>query len=305
MVARQSARANRAPRTLDYEERLDRDARWALDEGERFLKGEGGVHSALRALAERLRVEGIPYAVAGGIALFHHGYRRFTEDVDVLVTKDGLAKIHERLVGLGYTQEFPGAKNLRHADSRVKIEFLVTGRYPGDGKPKPVAFPDPESVREEEDGIAYLRLPALIELKLASGMTEPGRQKDLADVLALIQAKGLSRDFGDALQPFVRAKYAELWSSAQPTAKRYLQIWRNKGLTSDASTLDEMIAALHAAAAELDAMRADGVALDREGGAKDDYAYLVTTDPAIAKKYGFHPEDEFFDAEGPDTDGEP
>jgi hypothetical protein len=35
------------------------------------------------------------------MALFHHGLRRFTEDVDILVTKEGLKKIHAELAGLG------------------------------------------------------------------------------------------------------------------------------------------------------------------------------------------------------------
>jgi len=33
----------------------------------------------------------------------------------------------------------------------VRIEFLVSGQYPGDGKPKPVAFPDPADVAVKID----------------------------------------------------------------------------------------------------------------------------------------------------------
>jgi hypothetical protein len=39
---------------------------------------------------------GIPYAVVGGKALFQHGLRRFTEDVDLLVTKNDLKIIHDK-----------------------------------------------------------------------------------------------------------------------------------------------------------------------------------------------------------------
>ena len=35
------------------------------------------------------------------MALFRHGLRRFTEDVDLLVTKKDLRLIHEKLEGLG------------------------------------------------------------------------------------------------------------------------------------------------------------------------------------------------------------
>ena len=101
-----------------------------------------------------------------------HGFRRFTEDVDILVTREALKAIHERLEGLGYVPPFAGSKNLRDTDSGVRIEFLVSGEFPGDGKPKPVAFPDPADVGVEIDGVRFLSLPSLVELKLASGMTD-------------------------------------------------------------------------------------------------------------------------------------
>jgi hypothetical protein len=157
----------------------------------------------------------IPYAVAGGMAMFFHGFRRFTEDVDILVTREGLDRLHQELEGLGYVPVFPGGKNLRDADSGVRIEFLVTGDYPGDGRPKPVAFPDPEQAAIERDGIRCLNLPTLVELKLASGMTAPARLKDLADVQELIRLLRLPADFADQLQPFVREKYTELWQTMQ------------------------------------------------------------------------------------------
>jgi hypothetical protein len=56
----------------------------------------------------------------------------------------------------------------------------------------------------------------LVELKLASGMTGGvHRIKDLADVVALIKALGLTAEFGDRLSPYVRPKYEELWAGAQ------------------------------------------------------------------------------------------
>jgi hypothetical protein len=63
-----------------------------------------------------------------------------------------------------------------------------------------------------------------------------------------------------------------------------------------------MIASLQDAADTLRAMLADGVTLDSGGGTGDDYAYLITTDPLIAKKYGMHDENEFWnDDEVPPT----
>src|SRR5438309_1195010 len=98
------------------------------------FEDKSAVHAALRRITTRLRELNIPYAVVGGMAMFYHGFRRFTEDVDILVTRPALAEIHRRLDGLGWVPPFQGSKHLRDAESGVKIEFLVTGDFPGDGK---------------------------------------------------------------------------------------------------------------------------------------------------------------------------
>ena len=169
------------------------------------------VHQTLREICEQLDRIGVPYAVAGGMALVAHGYDRTTVDVDILVTPEGLEATHRALDGLGYLPPFEASKNLRDTKTGVRIEFLVSGQYPGDGKPKPVPFPNPSDVSVDIDGIRYLSLPALVELKLASGMTNPGRLKDLADVQELIRTLSLPAEFADRLNPYVREKFGELW----------------------------------------------------------------------------------------------
>ena len=59
---------------------------------------------------------------------------------------------------MGYTPPFAGSKNLRDTKTGVRIEFIVTGGYPGDGKPKPVSFPDPAKVATEIDGTQHARV---------------------------------------------------------------------------------------------------------------------------------------------------
>ncbi len=49
--------------------------------------------------------------------------------------------------------------------------------------------------------------------KLASGMSNPGRLRDLADVQSAIGALRVPREFGDKLHPWVRAKWFELWDA--------------------------------------------------------------------------------------------
>jgi len=184
----------------------------ALAESERFFMREGLVHRAMDAITAKIDELKIPYAVCGGMALNGHGFERVTVDVDILVDAEGLKKIHEKLDGLGYLPPFAGSKNLKDTTTGVRIEFLVAGHYPGDGKPKPVAFPDPAKASVEIDGVHYLRLPVLIELKLASGLTGGVvRLKDLADVVSLIQTLKLPKDFSNQLNPYVRPKFDELW----------------------------------------------------------------------------------------------
>ncbi len=149
--------------------------------------------------------------------MFLHGYRRFTEDVDILVTREGLTEIHKQLRGRGYVPPFESSKNLRDTEYGVRIEFIVAGGFPGDGLPKPVSFPDPAGVSTVIDGVRVVTLETLVQLKLASG-TAPGRRKDLGDVQELIRVKRLPAEFADRLDPSVRGLYGELWRELQAAA---------------------------------------------------------------------------------------
>jgi hypothetical protein len=168
----------------------------------------------LRKLCATLESDGIPYAIAGAMALNAHGYRRVTTDVDVLLTRHGLAAFKAKHLGRGWVERFPGSKGLRDAENNVKIDVLIAGDYPGDGKPKPVAFPDP-TVAIRGDEVMLLPLERLVELKLASGMTNSDRMKDLADVQELIRAVRLPLELEDALDASVRSKYAEIWHATK------------------------------------------------------------------------------------------
>jgi len=196
---------------------VDREnAFWAgVEHARRFFMGEADVQRALERLARVLDEKGVPYAVVGGLALNEWGYRRVTVDVDVLLTADGLRTLKTEVLGLGYVEKFPGSRGLRDTVTGVDIDVLITGEYPGDGKPKPVAFPDPAEVAVRGRRVALLPLAKLIELKLASGISAPHRLKDLADVLELVRTLSLPRDLADSLDAFVRAKYDELWQAAQ------------------------------------------------------------------------------------------
>ena len=205
-----------APTDLTFDQRMRRGGDAAVREACRFFMRNDNVYESLRRIALRLTELNIPYAIAGGMALVAHGHDRTTDDVDILVRPEGLARVHAELDGLGYVPPFKGSKQLKDVSSSVRIEFLVSGRFPGDGKPKPVAFPDPADVAIDMGGIKYVKLPQLIELKLASGMTNTGRLRDLADVQDLIRTLQLPRDFAVQLNPYVQDKFRQLWDAIVP-----------------------------------------------------------------------------------------
>jgi len=180
-------------------------------EGLRYFMGEGTLNKTLSRLAHDLDEHGIDYVVIGAVALLAYGYPRFTEDIDLVMTREGLEKFHDELVGLGYAPAFSGArKKLRSTTDGVSIEVMTTGEFPGDGKPKPISMPEPKEASVEIDGVNFVTLEKLIELKLASGISASDRLKDLADVQELIKLRKLDAHFAAELNPYVRAKFLEL-----------------------------------------------------------------------------------------------
>lgn len=193
------------------------DSVWGrLQEASEFFAKRGKVHTALKRLARRLDEEDIAYAVTGGMALNLHGYEHVTCDLNVLLTASGLEKFLDQCIGRVYAPRVSGAtKSFIDAVSQVPVKIVLTGEYPGDGKPKPVSFPDPAAASIEIEGIRVIVLEKLIELKLASGLSAAHQLKDLADVQELIAALKLPLELGEQLNESVRAEYRRLWEAAQ------------------------------------------------------------------------------------------
>jgi hypothetical protein len=166
-----------------YEQRLRQDPDLVIREASLYFGDQGELHKTLKALTRRLDEAGMPYALIGGMALAQHGFVRMTEDIGILLTPEGLTAFKEKLLGRGYVLAFGGArKTFRAAETGVRIEVITSGEYPGDGLPKPVAFPDLATASLERGSYRVITLEKLLELKLASGMTAPHRRRDLADV---------------------------------------------------------------------------------------------------------------------------
>ena len=62
-------------------------------EGLLFFRGKGMLSKAIRKIAADFDRAKIDYVAIGAIALNRHGYRRFTEDIDLLLTREGLERL--------------------------------------------------------------------------------------------------------------------------------------------------------------------------------------------------------------------
>lgn len=199
--------------------RLSREAEARFVDGvaycERFFMGQAEAQQALYRLTAILETEGFPYAIIGALALNEYGHRRATVDVDLVMRPADLDEFKLRYLGKGYVERVPGTGKLLDTEFDVNIDVLSTGRFPGDDKPKPIAFPDPATTAVRGERFALLPMPRYIELKLASGLVAPHRAKDLVDVQELIRSAGLPPDVASELHPWVRDKFMELWHLAQ------------------------------------------------------------------------------------------
>jgi hypothetical protein len=209
--------------------RLLRAVRRGVARGARGARAQSGLRAEpfsglpprVRAAAERLSAAlsaaDIPHAIAGAVACNAYGHRRATEDVDVLVNAETLPDVVGALGGAGWVPRYASAKrSWRDAAERVDVDVLLSGEFPGDGLPKPVAFPrvggrEGFSWARTACGARVLDLVALVAIKLASAASAPHRLKDAADVAALIEAQALPREFAVELDVSVRPLFVKLW----------------------------------------------------------------------------------------------
>jgi hypothetical protein len=169
-----------------------------------FFQKRSPQHQTMRRLARRLNKAGIPYAIMGAMAVNAHGAERTTKDVDILLTAEGLERFRQELVGDVYEPVAGRPRRFVERQSGVMVDCLITGRYPGSGKPGPIAFPDPAEASQEIEKIRVLTLPQLIQLKLAAR-----RYYDFGDVVFLIQTHNLDELFLQQLHPCVHRDFIE------------------------------------------------------------------------------------------------
>lgn len=142
----------------------------------------------IRAVDHLLQAMDCPAIVAGGWAVWRHGYvGRVTEDVDIVLPADRIDDFLNAAAFSGFEclPVRPGNRaNVRHKESDIKVDVLPESATPGTAsRLAPTTIPHPDLLGAEGSTLKYISLPGLIELKLAAG-----RARDESDVVELVRA---------------------------------------------------------------------------------------------------------------------
>jgi hypothetical protein len=143
---------------------------------------------AIRAIDRLLEIMKCPSVLGGGWAVWRHGFvGRVTQDIDIVLPADRIEEFLRVASFSGFeilpqlTGRWP---KVRFKEADVKVDILPEGARPGTpSKMAPTTIPHPNTLGAQEGKLRYIRLPALIELKLAAG-----RVRDEADVAELVRA---------------------------------------------------------------------------------------------------------------------
>ena len=180
------------------------DFRERLRDIDMFFQGNDRVHETMNRVAKRLDAAGIPYAIVGGMAVNAHGHQRTTGDVDFLLTSASFNGFLQIVAAGEFTRISGRPRRFLDPVTGIPFDVLIAGMFPGNGKPGPITFPDPDLVGEGIRGNRYVNLLTLVQLKLAAR-----RYKDFGDVVDLIRTHALDEAFAEKLAPSVRADYIE------------------------------------------------------------------------------------------------
>jgi hypothetical protein len=158
----------------------------------------------------------IPYSICGGVAVCLHGYQRNTVDLDLVIRPADVAAVRAVLSDGGLVWDETQAKFRTPAG--IAVQFLIAGQKAGRGSDVTIPDPAAELNVEEREGLTVVRLSRLIEMKIASGMTNLRRtHKDFADFVELIAARNLDRSFARFIHRSLRPTFCELVGNAQAT----------------------------------------------------------------------------------------
>lgn len=174
---------------------------------------ESRVAKALATLKALSRKEGIPLAIVGGLAAIHHGYERFTKDIDIVVPSGNLS-ILTRVAphyGIKVIWKDPEGWHKLQCEG-VPIDVVPEGRKPR--KDAPTTIPGPENLGVR-NGADFAGIAGWMETKLGSF-----RVQDQADVVQVIKVttsaalRKIRKHLGKVHTTYVR-RFDELLATAK------------------------------------------------------------------------------------------
>jgi hypothetical protein len=170
-----------------------------------FLRESSGSTSIEKTLFKALKVLkvfNIPHYVCGGFAVQERGYPRFAVDAGIIVPDVAFAI--EKLSMNGFRQNAGSSMTVTDRETRIEVDLLPGGERVDPG---PLSLPMPTRVSDEPQ---ILTLERLISAKLSTYIGRGiERSQDHADVVKLVQANQLPRDFD--IDPKVRGEYQKIW----------------------------------------------------------------------------------------------
>lgn len=160
-----------------------------------ILTLRGSILDVAREVTGMMRLEGIPGAVIGGVAVVLHGYVRTTQEIDIFL-EGHLDSFGRHLTSSGFHFDRDRRQFVRDEVPLfiVALEQLV------------------EAPREivEIGGITTVSLADLIGMKLRSGTNDFLRAKDLGDAVGLIRHHRLTGEFATKLEKSVRPAFRKV-----------------------------------------------------------------------------------------------
>ena len=170
----------------------------------------------VQALDRVLATLNCPAALAGGWAVWRHGYvGRVTQDIDIVLPAVRIDEFLRVAAVAGFdVLTVPAGiwPKVVHKDTGVQVDILPEGERPGTRmRPAPTTIPHPLQLGAMPGKLRYVSLPALMELKLAAA-----RARDEGDIVELLRAnpsevatirthvKGVHADYAAALANLIQ-----------------------------------------------------------------------------------------------------
>lgn len=163
-----------------------------------MLVGDQTILNLAREVTEAITASGADGGVVGGIAVFLHGYERTTTDIDVYTTDRSALAEQLRQRGFIWSEA-----ECQFEKKGIPVQLLA----PEDKLPY-----YPSRFRSIND-IQTITLGELVTMKLSTGTKFVHRAQDLADVIRLIDAIPLDKDFVVQIDKAYRAEFKTLIDS--------------------------------------------------------------------------------------------